>query len=62
MQRYFLLVKEYNLKEYMKRLETIIRVSNREFEYLGITNPRKIKLIKKRLMEDVASAKTEIFH
>lgn len=62
MKRYFLLVKEYHLKEYMKRLETIIRVSKSEFEYFDITNPRKIKLIKKKLMEDFASAKAEIFH
>jgi len=45
----------------MKRLETIIRTSKTEFEYLGITNPRRVRLIKKRLMEDFASAKTEIF-
>ena len=62
MQRYVLLVKEYHLKEYMERLETIVRVSKPEFAYLGITNPRKIKLIKKRLMEDIASAKSVVFH
>lgn len=61
MKRYLLLVKEYNLKEYMKRLETIIKTSKTEFEYLGITNPRKIRLIKKKLMEILTSAKTEVF-
>jgi len=33
----------------------------KEFEYLGMTNPRKIKLIKKELTENFVSAKTEVF-
>jgi hypothetical protein len=57
MGKYLLLVKKYGLETYMRRLETIIRTSKTEFEYLGIINPRKIRLIKKKLMEDLASAK-----
>lgn len=45
----------------MKRLETIIKTSMKEFEYLGMTNPRKIKLTKKELTENLASAKTDVF-
>lgn len=54
--RYLVLVRESNLREYVKRLETIIRTSVNEFEYLGITNPRKIKLMKKELMDNLESA------
>lgn len=61
MKKYLLLVKEYNLKKYVKRLETIIKTSMKEFEYLGMTNPRKIKLTKKELTENLASAKTDVF-
>lgn len=61
MEKYLLLVKKYNLEKYMRRLETIIRTSKTEFEYLAIANPRRIRLIKKKLMEDLASAKTEVF-
>ena len=61
MKTYFLLVRKYGLEAYMRRLETIIRTSITEFEYLAITNPREIKLIKKKLIEDFTSAKTEVF-
>lgn len=61
LKRYLHLIKEYGIGEYMKRLETIIRTSKIEFEYLGITNPREVKLIKKKIVEDLASAKTEVF-
>ncbi len=60
MGRYLVLVRENNLWEYVKRLEDIIRTSVKEFEYLGITNPRKIKLRKKELMDNLESAKTMV--
>ncbi|MGD2249050.1 MAG: hypothetical protein PVF58_11650 [Candidatus Methanofastidiosia archaeon] len=61
MKKYLLLVKEYDLMEYMKRLETIIQTSQNEFEYLGMENLRRIKLLKKKLMKTLTSAKLEVF-
>ncbi|MCD6216014.1 MAG: hypothetical protein J7J92_02995 [Candidatus Aenigmarchaeota archaeon] len=60
MKKYFFLVKKYNLEDYVKRLQTIIRTSKIEFEYLGILNPRTIKLIKKKLMKDFTIGKLSV--
>jgi hypothetical protein len=61
MKKYLLIVKEYDLMEYMRRLETIIQTSQNEFEYLGMENLRRIKLLKKKLMKTLTSAKLEVF-
>jgi len=47
---YFILIKEYGLENYPQRLKNIIQTVKKEFDYLGIQNPRKIKLIKKELV------------
>ena len=53
LKQYFVLVKKYKLKKYPKRLKNIIQTSKKEFEYLGIKDPRKIKLIKKDLIDKI---------
>ena len=53
MKKYFNLIKKYGLKYYPVRLKDIIKTAKKEFEYLGIKNPRKIKLIKKELIEKI---------
>jgi len=51
LKKYFTFIKKYNLKKYPKRLIDITQTSKKEFEYLGVKNPRKIKLIKKDLIK-----------
>lgn len=41
--------KRFGLSAYPKRLRGIIRSAKREFEYLGIRDLRKVRLIKRRL-------------
>ncbi len=53
MKAYLGLLKKYNISQYKKRLAEIINSSKREFEYLNITNPREIKLIKKRILNQL---------
>ncbi len=60
LKKYFSLVKKYELFEYPKRLEKIIKTAKKEFEYLGIRNPRKIKLIKKRLIKKIKVGRTKL--
>ena len=50
MKKYKKLLEKYNLQEYSKRLKKIIITAKKEFEYLGIANPREIKLQKKKLI------------
>ncbi len=52
-KKYNSLVKNYRLKDYPKKLKNIIKTAKKEFEYLGIKNPRKIKLIKKDLLSKI---------
>ena len=61
MEKYLFLIKKYGLMEYMRRLETIIKTARNEFEYFGMKNPRKIKLLKKKLIKTLTSAKLEVF-
>ena len=61
MKKYLFLIKKYGLVEYMRRLETIIKTARNEFEYFDIENPRKIKLLKKKLIKTLTSAKLEVF-
>jgi len=50
-KKYVYLVRKYDLKNYPKRLMKIIKTSEKELEYLGIKNPRKIKLLRKELIK-----------
>lgn len=50
LKKYFDLIKKHKLNDYPKRLKSIVQNAKKEFEYLGIVNPREIKLIKKRII------------
>ena len=49
LREYHKIIKEFSLSAYPARLREIIRSSRKEFEYLGIRDLRKVKLIKKKL-------------
>jgi hypothetical protein len=49
MKEYQKIIKKFRLSDYPKRLKKIIHSARKEFEYLGIRDLRKIKLIKKNL-------------
>ena len=50
------LVKKYELSDYSKRLETILRQAKDEFEYLGIKDLREIKKIKEKILKQMKSS------
>lgn len=50
MKAYTELLRRYRIQDYRTRLKEIISSAKREFEYLGIINPREIKLIKRRVL------------
>jgi len=52
-ETYLKFLEAYNITEYRKRLVEIITSARKEFEYLGITDPRKIKLIKKHILNQL---------
>lgn len=54
---YLRLIKQYKREEYLSRLKSIIINAKKEFEYMGIRNPRKIKLIKKELITRIHKKK-----
>ncbi len=49
MKAYMETAKRFGLSAYPKRLRGIIRSAKREFEYLGIRDLRRVRLIKRRL-------------
>lgn len=49
MKEYGKITSKFRLSGYPARLREIIRSAKREFEYLGIRDLRKVKLLKKRL-------------
>lgn len=49
-RRYFEITKKYGLSDFPSKLVGIIRTADKEFEYLRITNLRRIKLLKKELI------------
>ncbi len=55
--KYLRLIKQYKREEYLSRLKSIIINAKKEFEYMGIRNPRKIKLIKKELITRIHKKK-----
>jgi len=46
-------VKKFGLNEYVKRLQEIIKFSNAEFRYLGVTSLREVKKVKKKILEEI---------
>jgi len=52
---YKALVKKYSLDSYRDRLVEIVEAAGREFEELGIRNPRRIKQIKRRILAEFSS-------
>jgi len=42
---------KYKIQDFEKRLKTIIKTAGKEFEFIGIKDFRKIKLIKKRILD-----------
>jgi len=54
-KKYHELIEKYKLEDYPKRLESIIKTAKKEFDYLGMKNLRKIRLMKKRLLIDLRS-------
>lgn len=51
LKTYLQFVKKYNLEQYPARLKEIIRDAKMEFNYLGVHNLRKIKLLKRSLID-----------
>jgi len=49
-EKYKKFLRKFRLKGYEKRLREIIMNSSKEFEYLGVKNPREIKKLKKKLI------------
>jgi hypothetical protein len=52
---YKALVKKYSLNNYRDRLVEIMEAAGREFEELGIRNPRRVKQIKGRILAEFSS-------
>ncbi len=50
LKRYLKLLQKFKLISYRNRLKEIILSASKEFQYLGIQNPRKIKLWKKEIL------------
>ncbi len=53
MKKYIELTKKYNLPHYPTQLKRIIQESLKEYKYMGIQNPRKIKKIKEKLLNQL---------
>ena len=51
LKKYSEFVKKYNLKNYPIKLREIIRNARAEFHYLGVDNLRKVKLLKRDLLD-----------
>jgi gamma-glutamylcysteine synthetase len=52
---YKALVKKYSLNNYRDRLVEIMEAAGREFEELGIRNPRRVKQIKGMILAEFSS-------
>jgi hypothetical protein len=46
---YLSLVNKYSLYSYRERLKNLVETADREFKELGITNPRQIRLLRKKI-------------
>jgi len=47
------ILKKFKIEDYLKRLKQIVSLADKEFEYLGITNPREIKRIKQSVLGEI---------
>jgi len=52
---YKTLTKQYSLDSYRDRLRDLVERADREFDGLGITNPRQVKLIKKKILTGLST-------
>jgi len=50
------LIRKFALQEYKRRLETIVKSSRIEFEYLGITNYGEVKKIREKILKELSAA------
>ena len=48
------MLKKYRLDNYLQRLKAIVRDSKKEFSYLGMADLRKVRLIKERILKQLA--------
>jgi hypothetical protein len=48
------LLKKHGLDNYLERLKTIVRESRKEFSYLGITDLRKVRLLKEGISKQLS--------
>jgi hypothetical protein len=46
------LLKKFAIENYFKHLKKLIAAADKEFEYLGITNPREKKKIKQKILSN----------
>ena len=58
-ENYLNLIEKYKLQTYLNRLKEIISKSTDEYHHLGITNPRKIKKIKNKLLTALSNPVTK---
>lgn len=47
------ILEKFKIKDYSKHLKTVIKTANKEFLYLGIKNPREIKKIRQKILEEL---------
>ncbi len=47
---YLSLVNKYSLSSYRERLKNLVETADREFKELGLTNPRQIRQLRKKLL------------
>jgi len=50
-RNYRKILSDYKIQDYEKRLRTIIKTARKEFEFLGLRDLRKIKLVKEEILE-----------
>jgi hypothetical protein len=48
------LLKKYSLNHYLERLRKIVRESKKEYSYLGLTDLRKVRLLKEKLLKQLS--------
>jgi len=52
--KYQSILKEFRLQGYEKRLKEIVNSGKKEYEYLGISDYRKTRLLKRKILEKLA--------
>lgn len=46
-------LEKFKIENYLKHLKQVVNLANKEFEYLGIINPREIKKIKQKILSEI---------